>query len=54
MVEPRLREPSLGKFEGIVRTGIYSDYGDLFAKLAALGHKLRLVAVNFLRLTAHF
>lgn len=47
VVERRLREPSLGKFEGMIKSDIYQKYGDLFSKLAALEREERLNATYF-------
>ncbi|CAK0905432.1 unnamed protein product [Prorocentrum cordatum] len=41
-VEPKLREPSLGRFEGMVRDDIYAEHAELFARLAAMEQSARL------------
>ncbi|CAE7243135.1 gpmB [Symbiodinium natans] len=46
-VEPRLREPSLGKFEGMVKSDIYSQYADLFKRMAELSQVERLDEAYF-------
>ncbi|CAE7362785.1 gpmB [Symbiodinium sp. CCMP2592] len=46
-VEPRLREPSLGKFEGMVKHDIYSQYADMFKRLAKMSQKDRLDEAYF-------
>uniref|UniRef100_A0A7S1WI57 Phosphoglycerate mutase n=1 Tax=Alexandrium catenella TaxID=2925 RepID=A0A7S1WI57_ALECA len=47
VVDPRLREPSLGKFEGMTKDAIYSEYAELFKQLASLEQEERLRAAYF-------
>eukprot|EP00930_Biecheleria_cincta_P059846 TRINITY_DN45567_c0_g1_i1.p1 TRINITY_DN45567_c0_g1~~TRINITY_DN45567_c0_g1_i1.p1 ORF type:complete len:262 (-),score=40.67 TRINITY_DN45567_c0_g1_i1:41-778(-) len=47
VVEPRLREPSLGKFEGMTKSEIYSQFSDLFDRLAKMDRDARLLAPYF-------
>eukprot|EP00929_Paragymnodinium_shiwhaense_P007043 TRINITY_DN111003_c0_g1_i1.p1 TRINITY_DN111003_c0_g1~~TRINITY_DN111003_c0_g1_i1.p1 ORF type:complete len:230 (-),score=42.21 TRINITY_DN111003_c0_g1_i1:231-920(-) len=42
IVEPKLREPSLGKFEGMHRDEIYGQHAELFKKLGELPQEERL------------
>eukprot|EP00913_Durusdinium_trenchii_P001645 g1522.t1 len=46
-VEERLREPSLGKFEGMVKGDIYSQHAELFRTLASLSPQERLHKAYF-------
>lgn len=46
-MEPRLREPSLGKFEGMHRSDIYAEFADLFKELAKMGQSERLHKAYF-------
>ncbi|CAJ1428626.1 unnamed protein product [Effrenium voratum] len=46
-VEPRLREPSLGKFEGMTKHDIYSQYAELFKRLAKMDPQERLHEAYF-------
>eukprot|EP00933_Yihiella_yeosuensis_P049921 TRINITY_DN4751_c0_g1_i1.p1 TRINITY_DN4751_c0_g1~~TRINITY_DN4751_c0_g1_i1.p1 ORF type:complete len:234 (+),score=35.04 TRINITY_DN4751_c0_g1_i1:80-781(+) len=47
VVEPRLREPCLGNFEGMVKKDIYSTYSELFERLAKMGQQERLLEPYF-------
>lgn len=47
VVEPRLREPSLGQFEGMTKTEIYTQFADLFESLEKLDHEKRLLEPYF-------
>eukprot|EP00435_Cladocopium_sp_Y103_P059956 s329_g21.t1 len=47
VLEPRLREPSLGKFEGMHRSDIYAEFADLFKELAKMSQSERLHKAYF-------
>lgn len=47
VVEPGLREPSLGRFEGMTKEEIYTEYAALFERLATLAQTDRVREAYF-------
>lgn len=47
VIEPRLREPSLGKFEGMTKSDIYSQFSDLFDRMGKMDRDARLLEPYF-------